>query len=439
MATVKRRRSTSPSRTLADALALPAVEWQAPTVEVAVVNRSLAGLWETLAQRAAGGSEESAESDDRSASSDHSVTRGDRHAGPDIHMSQLMTRSSTVNVVAVARSPREAQRLERAIVDLPEFQPARVILLILNDTQSDGDEVFTIRASILEQPAARLRRTIRYEMVTVEVHPSMAEDFASVASPLLVSELADFLWWPGDGIHPSPIFRNLAEIMDTVIVDTASLSNPRRSLPAIRALTTSRMRCPRVSDFTWQRLATWRQLVAQFFDSPATRPALDAISDVEIVYAPANEGGISGFSAALLLAGWMVSSLGWSPVGPLERTRTGYRLALSTRTSDRPEVNAVIRFRPHYESSFAAGLGAITLRTGGPNGATFSVERTSAFGLTTSSSGVGLPHVSRVVLSPIASDADLLSVALDDDGWDRVYDQAVGHASRWVAPESETA
>gem|GEM_PF-739364 len=433
MATVTRRRSAPQGRTVADALALAALEWRAPSVDMGRVNTALGELWATIGQRAtdAQGSQEVSESG--------SNVAGDLVGpGTGIQTGQLMTRSSTVNVVAVARSPREAERLERAIVGLPDFQPARVILLILNDAHPGGDDAFTVRTAVLEQPPARHRPVIRFEMITVEVHPSMAEDFASVASPLLVSELADFLWWPGDGVFPSPIFHNLAEIMDDVIVDTASFTQPRRSLPAVRGLISGRNRCPRVSDFTWQRLAIWRQLVAQFFDSPATRPALDAITDVEIVYAPANEKGISGFSAALLLAGWLVSSLDWVPTGALERTRTGYRLAVSTRPGHWSGVNAVVRFRPHYQSSFAAGLGAISLRTGGPDAATFSVERTSAHDLTTSSNSRDLTHVSRVVLSPIPSDAELLGIALDEGGWDRVYELALDHASRWVAPEMRT-
>lgn len=435
MAIVKRRRSAPLNRGLQDALAVPAREWRAPTVDMARVNAELGALWATLGQRSEGTDQPVQDPTAPVASEgDGPVSRG--HG---IHTGQLMTRSSTVNVVAVARSPREVERLERAIVDLPDFQPARVILLILDESHPEGNDAFTVRASVLEQPATKQRPTIRFEMITVEVNPSMAEDFASVASPLLVSELADYLWWPGDGIFPSTIFQNLAEIMDDVIVDTASLSRMRESLPAIRALTTSRSRCPRVSDFVWQRLTIWRQLVAQFFDSPTTRPALNTITDVEIVYAPANDHGTSGFSAALLLAGWLVGSLGWEPTGPIERTRTGYRLPLSTRPGNTSVVNAVIRFRPHYDSNFADGLGAITLRTGGPDAATFSVERTSAFDLTTSSNSRELSHVSRVVLSPIPSDAELLGVALDEGGWDKVYDLALDHASRWAAPGRGTA
>ncbi|MDQ3514850.1 MAG: glucose-6-phosphate dehydrogenase assembly protein OpcA [Chloroflexota bacterium] len=433
MAIVKRRRSAPLDRDLTDALAVSAREWRAPTVDMARVNAEMGALWAALGQRAEGTGQPVQDPTAPVAGRDdgHESRRG-------VHTAQLMTRSSTVNVVAVARSPREAERLERAIVGLPDFQPARVILLILNESQPEGDDAFTIRASILEQPAAKHRSTIRFEMITVEVNPSMAEDFASVASPLLVSELADYLWWPGDGIVPSSIFRNLAEIMDDVIVDTASLSRMRESLPAIRALTTSRSRCPRVSDFVWQRLTIWRQLVAQFFDSPTTRHALNTITDVDIVYAPANERGTSGFSAALLVAGWLVGSLGWVPTGPIERTRTGYRLPLSTQPDDRSVVNAVIRLRPHYDSNFADGLGAITLRTGGPHSGTFSVARTSASDLTTSSNSRDLPHVSRVVLAPIPSDAELLGVALDEGGWDKVYELALDLASRWAAPDRGT-
>ena len=65
-----------------------------------------------------------------------------------------------------------------------------------------------------------------------------------------------------------------------------------------------------LGDLAWARLSPWRRLTTQFFDVPGTLPVLDLIDEVSVTYGNSAHQW-SGFSGALLYAGWLGSRLGW--------------------------------------------------------------------------------------------------------------------------------
>lgn len=423
-------RSTLPTRRrqrTSDAITLPSREWRSAAIDATKINRELNQLW----------TEVNLPSAPANPATDGAgpVTSSSAEAPdlPDIPAQSVITRASTLNLVAVANGGGEAERINRGIIGLPDVQPSRVIVLVAGRDQAAVEEDLLVRVALLEQPPEMHRPTIRFECVTVEAPRSMAEDLASVASPLLISELGDCLWWPGDGVSRSPVFRNLAEVMDRVIVDTSSLSAPPRGLAALQMLAASARGCPVVSDFAWARLTPWRQLIAQFFDQPSTRACLDTIEDVEIVYPTSHERGVSGFSGALLLAGWLSTALGWEAGEAMERTRLGYRLVL-TRSTRLGQRQIVVRLRPVYNEIFGRALGAVTLVAKGAHPGTFTVERGTRTGLTTSSSIPGEPHVGRMVHAAPATDAELLAEEMHFSERNTQFEQALHMATR-LMPE----
>src|SRR5204862_6409631 len=60
-----------------------------------------------------------------------------------------------------------------------------------------------------------------------------------------------------------------------------------------------------VVDLAWLRSTPWRERVAAAFDPPRRRGELDALTAVAVRHHPAST------VAALLLAGWLASRLGW--------------------------------------------------------------------------------------------------------------------------------
>ena len=341
----------------------------------------------------------------------------------------MVARANTLNLIAVAQTPEEAVRVKEAISYLGEFNPARALLLVTDPDRASSSPM-DVRASLMEQPAAKERPPVTFECVTLTAAPSAADRFASIASSLLISELPDFLWWPGSaisGVH----FDDLLEISDRVIVDSIAFNEPAANMRTLASVTAQGRGGPRLGDFTWSRLRPWRTLSAQFFDRAELRPSLDYLERVEISYTPGPEGalGPSGIPAALLLTGWLATRLGWLPTAHgLEPGRSGgYRLTLRApqAESSRYGREIVIRMRPLADPEMHHAIGAIELVARGKAPGSFKVQRLSPTSLSTSSETPSVNSVGRMVIVPTPTDHELLGYHLNSFGRNPVFEEAL--------------
>ena len=130
--------------------------------------------------------------------------------------------------------------------------------------------------------------------------------------PLLEADLPLVLWWTGDPRKHEPLFRDLADECSRLILD---LPDPGADAGALRlGLDPALGPCSR--DSAWFGLARWRELVAQFFDPPATREKLNRIDSVHHrgssrPIRPSRPGRRSGWSP-----GWPASSAGSRKAAP---------------------------------------------------------------------------------------------------------------------------
>jgi glucose-6-phosphate dehydrogenase assembly protein OpcA len=295
-----------------------------------------------------------------------------------------------------------------------------------------------VRVSLLEQDAGKGRPAIRFECVTVEVAAVDERHLASIASPLLVVDLPDFLWWVGDTLAGSELFSDLLEVSDRVIVDSGAFLDPSAELRHLSALLCRAQGCPRLSDFAWARLVPWRQVITQFFDPPPARDALASLDEVTITYG--NASATSGFTAALLLAGWLGSRLDWQPPGELVPARDdpgAWRATLRAGARGRRR-ELVLTLRRSPSPVAGPSLGQVLLAAHGTAAARFHVERTDPLGLSTLSSTREKPEVRRLVYAEEPDDAALLADELRIFGRDPVFEAALAFASGLV-PDSFTA
>jgi hypothetical protein len=390
--------------------------WQARVLDAGAVQDELNRLWGDLkaAQSAsAGGDGARPDGED-----------GARPVDDAVAVHGAITRANTLNLVAVARSTAEAERIERAVGYLGDFYPARAIVLVADPTRNaKTDEGWDVRVSLLEQ-AARDRPVSRFECVTVEAGAAAASRFPSIVSSLLVPDLPDFFWWPGDSLSTA-LFQDLIEVADRLILDSGALTDPIMGLRVLAAQTARPYQFPKVTDFAWIRLAPWRALIAQFFDLPDVVPCLECVDSLEVTYAPQASSGASGLTAALLMAGWFGSRLGWTPTAALERTRTGWRAELRTGGGDA----VVLRLRPGYDATFEQGLGAVDIVAKRAHPGAFRVQRIAPTALTTSSETPTMPHVGRMVQTDEWDEADLLGQSLQTFGRDPIFEDALRFAA----------
>jgi hypothetical protein len=117
----------------------------------------------------------------------------------------------------------------------------------------------------------------------------------NAVAALRLSSLPTVVWWRGGAPE---MLDGLAELADRLVLDA---DEP----PEVWARTHIITGRTGISDLRWTRLTRWRALMAQFFDLPEGRRAAASFNRLRIRGADTH--------AARLYAGWLASSLGWTP------------------------------------------------------------------------------------------------------------------------------
>ena len=388
------------------------VWWQASSVDAGTVDRTLQRLWSEIA-------------DGR-----HRVTGRTRAA-----VDGALMRTRTLNLIAIADTPEDADRIKQVVTELSEFFPSRTVILIRHGVSNFG-EGLQVAVSVKELPTKRAQAPIRFETITVAAPGDREELLASVASPVLVPELPDFVWCPSASPAGSALLQELLPITDRLIVDTSLTDDPSTTLPYLATTVAKEGDGLAMSDATWTRLRPWRQTIAQFFDQSTTQPYLERIEDVVISHAGRGEDGRSGLTAGLLLAGWLATRLGWrAPGEELVRSRDGWKLTLRAGSRGRSR-EVILTLKQTDDPAAAACLKSVAIEAGGDAPATFQVERVSDEGIQTT--GGGPAPVSRIVYARTPDDGRLLSMELREFGSDPIFEQALAFAAN-LWPEGVTA
>jgi hypothetical protein len=433
---------------------IPGATWQGRVLEAGAITKELSRLWGQVTMAGAAGG------DGREASGAARTNgSGPAGAGRTAEASLaaaaaaegrpvgVLTRASTLNLTAVAHSRTDAQRVERTVERLGDVYPSRATILVADPAVEHHDEPgLDVRVALLEQEAGKGRPALRYESVVVEVNAGDERQLASIASPLLVADLPDFLWWADATIVGGGLFDDLIAVADRLIVDTSRATDPATELSHLAGML-GEGPCPKLSDFAWQRLNPWRSLVAQFFDPPAMRPLLNAIDEARITYGAAGRDGQTGFTGALLLAGWLGARLGWQAPGEMVREHAGAGtgtnvgagadVGVSWRATlraggrrERRELALVLE--PAMDPMAECGLATVSLRAAG--GASFRIERFDPEELATISYVPGSATSRRMVYAALPDEAALLADELRHFGRDGVYEEALAFAAT-LAPD----
>ena len=232
-----------------------------------------------------------------------------------------VTRACLANLVVHAGADRDLERAERAVAELARRHPNRTVLLIA----TSGDPAGALRATVsaaCHAPAAGAA-PVCCELIRLTAPVERRDLFRGAVAPLLVADLPVFLWWMGD--PGDPLLIALAAHADRVLVDSREAPSTRGALRSMRDLT-ERPEVRDLIDLAWRSLAPWRRALADAFDEPAARGLLRRIARVELAVGGAPPAGGAFGSAALLLAGWIVSRLGWT-VGEVEADARALRIA----------------------------------------------------------------------------------------------------------------
>lgn len=204
-------------------------------------------------------------------------------------------RACSMTLVVLAGPQRNQQDLALAVAELTHEHPNRsVVLRIL-----EGGAPLQARTSIQCWMPFGRRQQICCEQIEVEAGIDALAGVPSVILGLTVADLPVTFWCADLDLALRPELSRVLSIAGKVIVDTSCLAAASESWQAIESL----RRGPyRIADLVWSRVTRWRELLFQALTSGESQPP----ERVRITWA-----GEPLPPAALYLAGWLASRLGW--------------------------------------------------------------------------------------------------------------------------------
>ena len=231
-------------------------------------------------------------------------------------------RASVLNLIVTVPDEPSAGRVVETMMGLGFRHPSRAVVLVASPHGAGP----TVDAAVSAHCHAvqHAQEQVCYEEVVLTVRGEAASHLDGIVAPLLIHDLPTLVWWPGDPPFADPIFDQLVDLSDKLIIDSSDFSD---LLVGYRRLANLRRRSG-VGDLAWKRLGWWQELSAQFFDAPRFRRYLPNLNRVRIRYALPPEAGqgaaqdaqnpsdeapgiASPIAQAVLYASWIASRLNW--------------------------------------------------------------------------------------------------------------------------------
>jgi glucose-6-phosphate dehydrogenase assembly protein OpcA len=389
--------------------------WEARDTSVRAIAGHLASLWDASAYTDASGAELVTE-------------KGLPHA-----------RASVLNLIVTVVDAVAADRVVKTLMGLGVRHPSRAIVLVPEQEQPANAAPLDARISTHCHDPSSGGDRICYEEVVLTVRGEAAEHLSGVVAPLLIHDLPTHVWWPGDPPFGDPVFDQLVEMGDRVLIDSADFSD---LLLGFRRLTNLRRRSG-IGDMSWERLGWWQELTAQFFDAPRFRRYLPNLSRLRLAYAVAPPtsnrhdedeevapGTAAPMAQPLLYAGWIASRLGWRRHRTIEPLADG---AMRLQLEGKHEM-VLLEIEPVVTDDARPGdLVSVRLRSLGETGAAeFIIDRERDDAVVATNAD-GMTALLRRVRMDSPREHELLSSQLTTNVVGSVYEDAVRAAAVFLA------
>jgi glucose-6-phosphate dehydrogenase assembly protein OpcA len=269
------------------------------------------------------------------------------------------------------------------------------------------------------------RPQVCFEQIVLHASGSVVEQVSSAVASLLLRDLPTILWWPDDIREQSELLRRLMDLCDGVIVDSASFAEPTVSLPTLLSLLQQQSSI--VADLQWARLNGWRDITAQFFDTPASRAYLDDLTSVEVDVRVGDRPGLP--AAGLLYVAWLAGRLGWRLDTVPLAADAGGQFALTA--GDR-QVAITLRAVARDETT-GDQISAVRLQAGTADKITqFAIHCASEDQVTTRTAEAGMPPVERSMRLAAPTDSMMLAQMLGYLRRDAVYERSMRLLGGWL-------
>lgn len=178
--------------------------------------------------------------------------------GRDADVPGGILRACGMTLVVVTDTGADMEELRHLLGVLMHNHPARAIVLRLDGKSGLNAGVF----SQCWMPFGK-HRQIGAEGVEITAGVTELTHVAQLLLPLIVSDLPAVLWCRGPRVFLDDAFAPLLPLVQKIIVDSTTVSDPYAAVAAVRDL---RKQGRLVADLSWTKLTGLRELIASLFD-----------------------------------------------------------------------------------------------------------------------------------------------------------------------------
>jgi len=339
-----------------------------------------------------------------------------------------VTRACALTLLIFTESEDAASEVSKLLGPLTLQNPCRALILVVRPEDKPAGVSGWISA-VCQLPAPG-EKQVCCEHVTIVARGARVQDLDKVVVPLMVSGLPVGLWWRAGRATRLEQFEKILRYVDRVYVDSEWFPDPEAGLPALAEVIRKSSGRAAITDLNWARLTPWRELAAECFDSPDTRPYLIRINEVRIEY---RQGGCSRnhcLGQGLLLVAWLAGRLSWKSEGPwpgqASRTGTEEGPSRAFRFQGPPGEIRVQLVPQTGGPACSAGFLSVELTAAGNPAASFSLTCGGDSKSVVSQTALpGHPPVEHTSCLEVFDEIGLLNEELKFSSRDRIYEEAL--------------
>jgi glucose-6-phosphate dehydrogenase assembly protein OpcA len=337
-----------------------------------------------------------------------------------------VTRSFLFTLIVYAEGEAEGDAAIQAASEVMQRSPCRAIVMVAEPKAAEGGVKALISARY--RLGAGGEKQVCCEQVVIRAAGGNLSPLMSAVVPLAMPDLPVQLWWRLNRFDPAKEFESLFRVTDRILVDSARFPDPALGLARLadRIAASSSSQPALFGDIAWARLTPWRELIAQFFDSPETRACLSRLNDVRLEWHESWLGEADCKSKALLIAGWLATRLGWKFVARSENARRQQILRFMAAASE-----VAVTLGPRSREEKGAGCFSVELKTAGPDVATFEVaERAGGSCIAARAEVPGHAPSQRVVRLEKQDEVSLVNQEMRFSYRNRIFEDAIGMVAK---------
>ncbi|MGB8649003.1 MAG: glucose-6-phosphate dehydrogenase assembly protein OpcA [Anaerolineae bacterium] len=256
------------------------------------------------------------------------------------------------------------------------------------------------------------------ELVTLHTHAASVDQLRNAVLSLRLQDLPLVVWWRAPLNLQDPLFLSLSKVCDQMILDSARFNSPAAQLA--QSVAWMRRQSDRVlfGDINWARLIPWRELIAQFFDTPEHLDYLDRLDEMDLTY---SERDHANATQVMLIVAWLATLLKWQVVeGSWQQKGSDHQFKL---LSQGREIRVEIKADPNAEAP-AGWLTDVAMRATGEPPAEFQINWCGEDCVTTLVK-IGDRVAERSSSLYVPGEVTLVCEEFDAARRDRVYAQAL--------------